>query len=53
MITAHSGEAMMRQDFCSLEARDPHLPVALWADQGIDLTDLLDQPGPVLLTPFL
>ena len=37
----------------SLEACDPDLPVALWADQGIDLVDFPNQPGLVLVTPFL
>jgi hypothetical protein len=28
---------MMQQDLRSLEASEPHLPVALWADQAIAL----------------
>jgi len=35
---------MMQQRLYFLEACDPRLPVALWANQGIDLVDLLDQP---------
>ena len=30
------------------EADDPHGPPALRTGQGIDLVDLLNQPGPVL-----
>jgi hypothetical protein len=41
----HSGDAMMGQNLCSLEACDPHVPVGLWADQGIDLVDSPNQPA--------
>jgi hypothetical protein len=39
----------MQRKLCCLGACDPHLPVTLRADQGIDFVDLPNQPGPVLL----
>jgi hypothetical protein len=44
---------MMQQKLWRLGTYNPHLPVALRADQGIDLVDFPNQPGTVLLTPFL
>jgi len=43
---------MMQQRLYFLEACDSHLPVALWADEGMDEVDPLDQPAPVSPEPF-
>jgi len=35
----------MQQQLCCLEARDLHVPVAVWADHGIEFVGPLHQPG--------